>query len=124
MRTKQSSSSLRKMSDSDLDFLALNIESGVTFSGVKGQLKKVYNAIERMYQGKTNKADYEAVRHFGYGYAGYDDLWVPYQKKDYKKCLEVLKKDISEVTKKTNKARMTWMITSGVVSEIRRRKWS
>ena len=110
------------MSDKELDFLVLNTECSVTFSGIKGQLNKVYNAIERMYQGKTNKTDYKTVEHFGYAYAGYDDLWIPYKKKNYKKCLEVLKKDILEVIKKTNKARMIWIVTSGVISEIRRRQ--
>ena len=120
MRTKQSSSSLRKMSDDDLRELEIN-SPGMTFGGMGIELKGLLKSIERMDKGEASKADYERVKVFGYGWAGYDDLWIPYKKKNYKRCLDVLKGDISDVRRRTNDSRLIWMITTGVKTELRRR---
>lgn len=120
-RTKLSSASLRLMSDEDLGQLEANMP-GATFGSIRQQLRDIYASIKRMQEGIATEKDYKRVTFFGYGYAGYDDFFGPYEKKNYKKCLDVLKRDISELTRRTNKARMQWIITSGVKSEIARRK--
>ena len=120
MRTKQSSSSLRKMSSDDLEQLEIN-SPGMTFGGMREELKGLLKPIERMAKGEASKTDYEKVKVFGYGWAGYDDLWIPYHKRDYKRCLDVLRSDIYEVRRRTNNARNVWMITTGVKTELRRR---
>ena len=120
MRTKLSSGSLRSMSDNELQALEANFP-GMTFGGVREELKRLLKPIERMAKGEASKADYEKVKDFGFAWAGYDELWSPYQKKNYKRCLEVLRKDISELRRRLNSARMKWIITSGVKAEIARR---
>ena len=120
MRTKQSSSSLRKMSDDDLRGLEMN-SPGMTFGGMREELKGLLKPIERMAKGEANETDYRKVKVFGYAWAGYDDLWIPYQRKNYKRCLDVLRSDISELRKRTNNARDMWIITSGVKTELKRR---
>jgi len=127
MRTKLSSTSLRMMSDDDLRFLKRR-QPGVTFGWVKKTLKNVYSSIKRMQEGTATDKDYKKLKLFYdkfelYKYAGlsYPDFWIAYQKKDYKRCLVILEDDISNTTKKTNKARMQWIIPVGVVSEMIRR---
>ena len=121
MRTKQSSSSLRSMSDNDLRFILAN-QPGPTFGGMKKELKRAYAAIKRKagFTGFT-KGDRDSIRSLADAYSGYDELWKPYQRNEYERCLEVLKKDISELSRRLNSARLKWLIGSGVKSELKRR---
>jgi len=75
-----------------------------------------------MDKGTATRKDFDTVKVFGYYWSGYDDFWTEYHKKDYKRCLKVLKRDISELTRRTNKARIQWSIATGVATEIARRK--
>lgn len=120
-RTKLTSSSLRMMSDSDLRSLE-RISPGMTFGTMKSELKSIYSAVDRMDKGTATERDFRGVDEFGYAYAGYDDFWSPYQRRNYKLALSVLKDDISNLSRRTNKARMKWVIKTGVKSEIARRK--
>ena len=121
MRTKQSSTSLRNMSEEDLQFILVN-QPGPTFGGMRQELKRGYAAIQKLAEDKIpTKANRDSIRFLADAYSGYNELWVPYREKNYKRCLSVLKKDITELGRRLNSARMKWIIGSGVKSELRRR---
>ena len=121
MRTKLGSTSLRNMSDDDLRFLESD-KSGITFAEVKKMLNGLKTAVKKIQNGTETDADLKGIGHFGYAYAGYDDFFTPFHKGNYKRCLTVLDKDISDLTKKLNSARMKWMIATGVKTELKKRK--
>ena len=121
MTTKQSSSSLRNMSDRDLQFLESN-ESGLTFSDMKRALNGLKTVVKKVEKGTATEADLKGIGYFSYAYAGYDGFFTPFRKGNYKRCLKVLDKDISDLTKKLNSARMKWQIATGVKTEVKRRK--
>ena len=120
MRTKQNSSSLRTMSNDDLKYLA-EISFDETFGDIKSELEKLSNIVKRKIKGTSTQKDNQSIINFGYGH-DYGEFFEPYHEKRYKKCLDVLKKEISDVKRKVNRVRLQWLIGTGVKSEIARRE--
>ena len=121
MKTKQISTTLRNMSDHDLQYILTN-QPGPTFTSMRQELKGGYTAIQRLAEGKVlTKTNNDSIRLLADAYSGYDKFWIPYLERDYKKCLSILKKDITELIKGQNSARIKWLIGSGVKTEMKRR---
>jgi len=120
MKTNWKSSSLRNMSDTSLKEI-YRLDSGTKFSEIKKDLWKVLRCVEKMEKGIATKKDEICVDLFGRSWGGYDQLFVPLSRREYKKAIGILKKELKEVKEHQNIARKKWGIATGVKTELRRR---
>jgi len=123
-KTVLSSSSLRKMSTDDLEFILAN-DSDLTFKIMIGDLENFRNAIRKIKNKESlNRDDKNAMQNFKYGFAGWDVVWKPYYKENYSKCIKIISKEITSLRNKTNGSRLDWLIPTGIKTELRRRNVS
>jgi len=119
-KSNYASKDIKQMSTSDLKLIAGN-DTESTFGEFIKMLESVKTSLIRMKSGKGTEQDTKRLKHFGYGWAGWDELWSPYMRGDYGICVKVVDEAIRDLKKKTNNARITWLVGSGVLTELKRR---
>jgi len=120
-RSDYESSDIKKLSTSDLEQIEANYDIAPTFNDMITELEQAIKIIEKI-KSNPSEENLKRIEVWGYGWAGYDDLWAALNRGNYTEAIQVLKRDISNLRKRKNITRILWYIKDGVKQELKRRR--